>query len=156
MRIGLRALALVALFTSLLPIFGARAQDTITLQPYQSPDGAFSGVVPEGWDSLGNGLFSPGGTGEVVLAEQTAPLAPADMLASLLPQLLLTAPPESTGAHQGTALEWTLYQVDVPVDETTYVVALALANTRGLTYLVVLQAPEAEAASLRERVFLPV
>ena len=33
MRTGLRALALVALFISMLPILGARAQDSITLDP---------------------------------------------------------------------------------------------------------------------------
>ena len=42
MRIGLRALALVALFTSLLPIFGARAQSLphvfIALECRQSDD----------------------------------------------------------------------------------------------------------------------
>lgn len=155
MRTGLRALALVALFMSMLPIFGARAQDSITLLPYQSPDGAFSGVVPEGWDSLGNGLYSPGNTGEVVLAQQTAPVDPDAMMASLLPQLLLTEPPASTGIHQGSALEWTLYQVPVALG-TTYVVDIALAAEGGTTYLVVLQAPEAESAALRESVFLPV
>lgn len=155
MRIGLRALALVALFTTLLPIFGARAQDAISLQPYQSPGGEFSSVVPAGWLELGNGLFSPGGTGEVVLAQQSAPVAADTMMAALLPQLLLTEPPESTGAHQGAGLEWTLYQVDVKLGDATYVVDLALANRQNTTYLVLLQAPEAEAAALRERVFVP-
>jgi pimeloyl-ACP methyl ester carboxylesterase len=155
MGIGLRALALVALFTSLLPIFGARAQDAVTLQPFQSAGGEFSSVVPEGWGDLGNGVFSPGGTGDVVLAQQTAPVAPESLLASLMPQLLLTEPPVSTGSHQGTALEWTLYQVDVDLGDVTYVVDLALATRRNSTYLVLLQSSEAEAAALRERVFLP-
>ncbi len=155
MRIGLRALALVALFTTLLPIFGARAQDAITLQPFQSLGGEFRSVAPEGWEDLGNGLFSPDGTGEVVLAQQTAPVPPDAMMTALMPQLLLTEPPASTGAHQGAALEWTLYQVDVQLGENTYVVDLALANQQNTTYLVLLQAPEAESAALRERVFVP-
>jgi pimeloyl-ACP methyl ester carboxylesterase len=155
MRIGLRALALVALFTALLPIFGARAQGTITLQPFQSSGGEFGSVVPEGWEDLGNGLFSPGGSSEVVLAQQTAPVSPDDMLAALMPQLLLTEAPESTGSHQGTALEWTLYQVDVQLGDTTLVVDLGLATRQNNTFLVLLQAPEAESAALRESVFVP-
>ncbi len=155
MRIGLRALALVALFTSLLPILGARAQDAITLEPYQSPDGLFTSVVPAGWTDLGTGVFSRGDTGEVLLAQQTAPLPPEAVLDSLLPQLLLTASPESTGVHQGAALEWTLYQVDVSLGETTYIADLGLASRQNTTYLVLLQAPEAESAALRESVFLP-
>ncbi len=155
MRIGLRALALVALFTTLLPIFGARAQDAIPLQPFQSSGGEFGSVVPEGWEDLGNGLFSPGESSQVVLAQQTAPVSPDDMLAALMPQLLLTEPPESTGTHQGAALEWTLYQVDVQLGETTLVVDLGLATQRNDTYLVLLQAPEAESTALRESVFVP-
>jgi pimeloyl-ACP methyl ester carboxylesterase len=155
MRIGLRALALVALFTTLLPIFGARAQDAITLQPFQSVDGTFASVVPEGWDDLGNGLFSPGGTGEVVLAQQSAPISPDDLLTAILPQLLLTEVPESIGAHQGAALTWTLYQVDVKLGNTLLVVDLGLATQGNTTYLVLLQAPEDESAALRESVFVP-
>lgn len=155
MRIGLRALALVALFTTLLPIFGARAQDAITLQPFQSSGGEFGSVVPGGWEDLGNGLFSPGRASEVVLAQQTAPVSPDDMLAALMPQLLLNEPPESTGTHQGTALTWTLYQVDVQLGETTLVVDMGLATQQNDTFLVLLQAPEAEAAALRESVFVP-
>ena len=155
MRIGLRTLALVALFTSFLPIFGARAQDAVNLQPFQGPGGEFSSVAPEGWEDLGNGLFSPDGAGEVVLAQQTAPVSPDAMMNALMPQLLLTEPPESTGVHQGAALEWTLYQVDVQLGDATYVVDLALANQQNTTYLVLLQAPEAEAAALRESVFVP-
>ena len=155
MRIGLRALALVALFTTLLPILGARAQDAITLQPYQSPGGEFSSVAPEGWVDLGNGLFSPGETSEVVLAQQSAPVSPDAMMTALMPQLLLTEPPESTGSHQGGGLEWTLYQVDVQLGDATYVVDLALANQQNTTYLVLLQAPEAEAAALHDSVFVP-
>ncbi|MCA9862529.1 MAG: alpha/beta hydrolase [Thermomicrobiales bacterium] len=155
MRTGLRALALVALFSTLLPILGVRAQDAITLLPYQSPGGEFSSVVPEGWSDLGNGLFSPGGASAVVLAEQGAPVPPDDMMAALMPQLLLTEPPASTGAHQGAALAWTLYQVDVRLGNTTLVVDLALASQQHMTYLVLLQAPEAEAAALRESVFVP-
>jgi pimeloyl-ACP methyl ester carboxylesterase len=155
MRTGLRALALVALFTTLLPIFGARAQGAITLQPYQSPGGEFSSVAPAGWEDFGNGLLSPGGTGEVVLAQQSAPVAPDAMLAALMPQLLLTEPPESTGTHQGAGLEWTLYQVDVKIAGDSYVVDLALAQQQTTTYLVLLQAPQNEAAALRDSVFVP-
>ena len=156
MSTGLRTLALVALFASLLPMFSARAQDAITLQPYQSPDGEFSSVAPQGWQNLGNGIFSPGGAGEVVLAQQTAPITPDAMLAALMPQLLLTEPPESSGSHQGAALEWALYQVDVQLGDATFVVDLALAARQNTTYLVLLQAPEAESAALRERAFVPV
>lgn len=155
MRIGLRALALVALFSTLLPIFGARAQDAITLQPFQSADETFSSVVPEGWEDLGNGLFSPGGTSDVVLAQQSAPLSPDALLTALMPQLLLTEAPESTGTHQGAALEWTLYQVDVKIGDTTLIVDLGLASQQNTSYLVLLQASEDEATALRESVFVP-
>jgi pimeloyl-ACP methyl ester carboxylesterase len=155
MRIGLRALALVALFTTLLPIFGARAQDTVTLEPFEYPGGEFSSVIPSGWDDLGSGTFTPGGTSSVVLVQQPAPIPPDAVISALMPQLLLTEAPESNGTHQGSALEWTLYQVDVQLGATSLVVDIGLATQQNTTYLVLLQATEDESAALRDSVFLP-
>ncbi|MFT4039493.1 MAG: alpha/beta fold hydrolase [Thermomicrobiales bacterium] len=155
MRTGLRALLMVALFSALLPMLGARAQDQITLEPYTSIDHAFTSVRPAGWQEIGPGSFSPDASGQVVLAQQSTPISPDAVLDSLLTQLLLTERPVSTGEYAASSLNWTLYQVEVPFGSVTFVVDMAMTTQGSTTFLVVLQSTPAESAALREQVFLP-
>src|SRR5688572_8072159 len=81
----------------------AQAQQPNELVPYSSPGYGYESVVPDGWSDLGQGIFARQSDAEdpTLLAQQSAPLPAADVLASLLPQLGLTEAPESVGTHQG-------------------------------------------------------
>lgn len=150
----IRALLLVALLASSA---SARAQDAITLLPYSSEASGVESVVPEGWTDAGQGIFARqlDAGDPVIIAQQSAPLPPAAVLDSLLPQLALAEAPESVGTHQGETLEWTLYTIDVSAGALTLTVDLALAEQDGTTYLVLLQSEPDEHETLHNRVFLP-
>ncbi len=150
----IRALLLVLLIV--LPA-SARAQEAITLLPYTSEAYGIESVRPEGWTDVGQGIFARQRSDDdpVVMAQQSAPLAPDAVLTALLPQLLLDEVPVSVGTHQGEALEWTLYQVDVSLGSVNLTVDLALAARDAVTYVVLAQAPPEEYDWLHELVFLP-
>lgn len=149
-----RALLLVAM---LVASPGALAQDAVTLLPHGSEAYGIESVTPEGWTDLGQGIFARqnDANDRVLIARQSAPLAPAAVLDALLPQLLLSEAPESIGDHQGEALTWTLYQVEVSLGTVELTVDLALAEQDATTFIVLLQSPPDEHDALREGVFLP-
>lgn len=149
-----RGLLLVA---AMLSSASALAQESGALLPHTSEGYGYVSVVAEGWTDLGQGIFArqSDAADPTVIAQQSAPVPVADVLASLLPQLNLTETPESVGTHQGEALQWTLYQVDVAAGGVEVVVDLALSEEAGTTYIVLLQTSPDEYASLHESVFLP-
>ncbi len=88
----MRLLALLAVFALLVPVM---AQDEVTLESFTDDTFAIAGVQPADWEELGPGVVSPDG-GMTILIQQAAPGAtPEQVLDSLLPNLLLSAPPES-------------------------------------------------------------
>src|SRR5689334_24353212 len=102
---------LLALFA--VPVL---AQDTtVTMKPYTDKNFGITGVIPDGWKDVGNGLYRrmKSATDITLAAEQSAPVTADKVLTSVLPQLGLTSPPESVGTYKSAALEWTLYKVDV-------------------------------------------
>lgn len=150
-----RGLVLLLLLL-LLPWQGVLAQEPVTLTPYSSEAYGFSSVAPDGWITLAPGVLAqseaPGNL--VLLAQQSAPQPPEEILTSLLPQLALETAPESVGTHSGE-LDWTLYKVDVDLPNATLAVDLALSTADGVSYIVLLQAPTAEYDALHAEVFLP-
>jgi uncharacterized protein len=154
---AIRALFLAALLI-LSASLSAAAQDEemITLLPYTSEAFALESVVPEGWTDLGQGIFARqrDASDPTLIALQSAPVSPEDVLASLLPQLALPEPPQSVGTFETPALTWTLYEVEVPVAGVT--VDLGLADDGGVTYLALLQGPPEEFDALHSSVFLPM
>lgn len=154
MRWVVRGLLIIAaLFTSV----NALAQERVVLLPHTSEGYGYESVVPEGWTDVGRGIFARqrDAADPTLLAQQSAPVSAEDVLASLLPQLRLTEAPQSVGTHQGDALEWTLYQVDVALGEDEVAVDLALSDEEGTTYIVLLQSAPDEYDALRESIFLP-
>jgi pimeloyl-ACP methyl ester carboxylesterase len=149
-----RALLLVLLIVS--PA-GTQAQETIALLPYTSEAYGIESVMPEGWTDVGQGVFARQQTADdpAIIVQQSAPLAPDAVMTALLPQLLLTEAPEPAGTHEGGALNWTLYQVDVSVGSVNVTVDLALAARDAVTYIVLMQSPPEEYATLHDLVFLP-
>lgn len=162
MSLYLRLIALCLLLAGIaVPVVAQDATEEptpaiITLVPHTDETFSIEAVIPDGWTALGNGLFGrqtvP--TDPVLIALQAAPLNAQSLLNALLPQLALTEVPESVGVYDGL-LPWTLYQVDVEAGGMTIRVDLALAESGGMTYLMLLQAPLEEADYLYTNVFLP-
>jgi len=146
----------IALMLMALPVL---AQDTITLKPYTDKAYGISSVTPEGWQDAGRGIYrrAKSAADIVLIAQQSAPLAPDKLLTALLPQLGLTEAPTSVGGYQSPVLAWTLYKVDVKAPTGTIAVDLALApdEASGKTYIVLLQAPVDEYDTLHKSVFQP-
>ena len=109
-----KLILLIALVMGAMTSVTARAQERITLVPHISEGFGIESVVPEDWVDVGGGIVArqASATDATLLAQQSAPAPKDDVLTSLLPQLGLSEPPESTGTHQGGAPDWTLYEVE--------------------------------------------
>jgi hypothetical protein len=136
----------------------AAAQDGPALVPVSDEAFGIQGVIPDGWTKRGPGVYARGSSASdfTLLVVQAAPLAPEALWPSLMPQLLLSAVPDSTGELETPALTWTLYQVDVAAPGAMVRVDLGLAQKDGKTYIVLLQTSSDEYDALHEGVFLPV
>lgn|GEM_PF-420644 len=133
------------------------AEEVVVLVPHTDEGYGIESVVPDGWTDAGHGVFMRQNdeADVTVIAQQSAALNPDALLNAILPQLGLSEAPESVGLYSGAVLEWTLYQVDVPLGETTLRVDLGLAASEGKTYLVLLQTTPEEYDALHVSVFLP-
>lgn len=154
-----RPLKVVALLIALLLVaLPALAQDAdIPLVPHTDEASGIEAAVPEDWNALGNGIFArqSGPTDPTLIAVQSAPLNADSLLTALLPQLMLTEAPEPVTTHEAL-LTWTLYQVDVNALGTSIHVDLALAESGGTTYLLLLQTSPEDQPALLENVFMPI
>lgn len=128
----------------------------IVLEPVTDEAYGLRSVAPVGWTAAGMGIRTRGAAAgdPTLLALQSAPVPIDGLWPSLLPQLGLTEAPEPIEERtSGAGLEWSLYQV--PVSGGAAIADLGLARGGTLTYLVLLVSPPAEAAALREAVFVP-
>lgn len=162
MKLLVRTLTLLLLIVAALPALAQEATpealpDVIVLVPHTSEAFGYESVVPEGWTDAGNGIFARASSAAdtTVIAQQSGQIDANGLLNAILPQLALTEAPESVGAYQGGALEWTLYEVDVNVASLNLAVNLALAEAGDTTYLVLLQTSPEEREDLYTAVFLP-
>ncbi|MEX1018385.1 MAG: alpha/beta fold hydrolase [Litorilinea sp.] len=135
----------------------ADAAQAVTLLPHTDEQYGIESVTPEGWVNAGNGIFARQSHAEdvTIIVQQAAPVDAETVLNSILPQLLLTEPPESVGTIQSPALDWTLYEVAIDTDAFELQIDMALAETGGVSYLLLLQAPTEEYEALHNAVFLP-
>lgn len=149
---------LVALLFALVHLAPVEAQAPVTLLPLTSEGYGIESVSPEGWGDLGQGIVarqeSPSDI--ALLAQQSAPVGRDVVMASLLPQFGLTEEPESTGAYQGPALDWTLYEFEFAQGTKQATADLALAEHQGTSYIVLLLSSPDEHDMLHEQVFEPV
>lgn len=145
-----------------LPMTSAMAQsEEITLSPVTDESFGYQTLAPDGWTPVPNtGLWERGSTptDTVVLAQQSAPFAPDQLMEAILPQLALETAPDSIGTFEGEhGLVWTLYKIEVEVPQIRVTVDLALTQSEaGKTYLVLLQAPPEEYDALHAAVFEPI
>lgn len=151
---------LVGLLMTLLVFLPAVAQDStaIPMTPFTDEGYGISGVVPEGWRADGPGLMARGQSSNdfTLVIQQVAPASAAAVLQSVLPRLGLQTAPESVGTHQGTALNWTLYKVDVKANTLLITVDMALSEVDSKTYIAMMQTSPEEYDTLHAGVFLPM
>ncbi len=146
-------------FLLLLALTPALAQEaTVELEAYTDDNFGFSSVRPAGWQDGGFGLYrrADGAADITLIAQQAAAAAPEVLMESILPQLGLSAAPESIGTHESETMIWTLYQVDVPAGAMTIRVHFGMAQADSRTYVVFLQSPAEESDVLYEQVFVPM
>jgi hypothetical protein len=124
------------------------------MKPYSNGELGLSCVVPDGWDEIEPGIFSRPGSVLNAAAMQVAvvPLSIEEVLDALTQNYALDEIPESTGERQANDLVWSLYDVeaqDAPRD-------IALAESDGMTLVVIVRSPADEQDALFEAVFLPI
>jgi len=129
----------------------------IDLVPFTESSMGFSSVRPDGWPSVGPGAYTPTGslTDQTALVQQAAPVAP-DMVLRLMEsqfeQAGAKAKFEQVGTRQANGLDWILYRADISIIG----VDMAVAESGGTTYLVLMQSLIDERDSLTDVLFLPV
>jgi pimeloyl-ACP methyl ester carboxylesterase len=124
----------------------------IILVPFTAETSGISGVVPEGWVELWPGTYARSGLGLVLLAQQAAP----DIEAAVLLQLLTTQSglgeaPQSVGTREANDLNWSLYEFEAQ----GLAIDLAIAESKGTSYLILLQSTSSERDFYYTEVFLP-
>lgn len=129
----------------------------LELVPFTDDTMGIKGVVPEGWEAVGPGIYLRPDDPITRIIQQVAPGATRQQVAAaLLVQLGLKELPEPVETLETKALSWDLYEVEVDVPALgPIIVDLALAETDEAAYVVLLQSTSDERETLREEVFLP-
>lgn len=129
------------------------SEAAITLVPFANDDFGIMGLVPEGWQEVGPGVYSRGQSAldQTVLIQQAAPFDAGQLLDLLTTQLGLPEPPEASDTYETAARTWDLYAAEVQ----GLPVLIALAEEEGTTYVVLLISAADEQAGLIEAVFFP-
>ncbi len=127
----------------------------IELVPYTNEAMGISGVVPDGWGELAPGVNARGdpASDPTVLVQRAAPNDTAEeMIAGTLGEFgVEKLPAEPMDSFESDSLSWTIYMV-----QGESILAIAIAETDTMTYLVVLSTAPSEADALVESVFFPV
>ena len=136
-------------------VFDLPVEDAeVVLGPYTSEAVGVSGAIPMGWTEVSPGIFARANTALDLAAFQVAaaPTTAQSILDDLTSGYGLAETPESIGEREVNNLTWVLYAFDVqgvPRD-------LALAESDGLTLVVILRSAVSEREVLHETVFLPI
>ena len=134
-----RLLIILLLLLTTATIF---AQDALAgFEPFESPEYGVTGVVPSGWTDMGFGIYTRGASATDVtqLIIQSAPMSRDAIVQALLQQLQLEELPEATGQIEGASLTWDDHQITVAAQNMEIAISLAIAESEGKTYLVLLQ-----------------
>jgi pimeloyl-ACP methyl ester carboxylesterase len=126
----------------------------VTFVPYTNEALGIIGVVPSGWAEVGPGIFARGSTvldpaAFQLAAEQTSM---EEMLDTITQSYGLDETPESTAERRANGLTWAIYAID-PQD---YPREIAMAESDGVTLILILRSSIDERAALHETVFLPM
>lgn len=124
------------------------------LVPFEDATAGVSGVVPDGWQSLGFGAFfrQNSGLDQTALIQQAVPGSSAALVLNLIAgQFGIEDDPAPIGELQSGGRAWTRYEGEIQ----GFVADIALAESDGRTYLVVLISDPEERADLVDGVLVP-
>lgn len=129
---------------------------SVTLRPITVDLMGFSSVAPEGWGEVGPGTYTPSGslTDQTAIAQQAAPIAAETFLQLLTAQIEQSGVEvefEETDSRIANGLDWTIYSAEVSIAA----IDLAVAESGGTTYLILLQSVVDERDVMYETLFLP-
>ncbi len=148
----------VMLIVAALSLVPVMAQDDVALSENSDAFYGITSLIPDGWEEIAPGIVGRmrHANDRTVLVRQAAPLSQDQILSTLMTQLQQTETPEAVATHESDALSWTLYQLDISAGDIMVIVDLGLANSEGVTYIVLLQTSPDEYESLHDAVFVPV
>ncbi len=143
---------------ALLLLLPAAAQDAVTFQTETIDVFQIAVSVPEGWQELGTGAYSPDGGKTILVQQMNVGIAPSQLLGAMLPSLLLKEIPEPVGSQETAALTWDIYKLDIqaPPPVGSIMVDMAIAAGDNRTYLILFQTAPENYDQYHEAVFLPV
>lgn len=127
---------------------------TITLVPFENATFGIAGVVPEGWEEVGPGVYARGSNAldQTVIIQQAGPGVSAEQLLTLLgSQFGWEEAPASSGTYEAESRTWTLYETEVQGFPTV----MAFAEEDGSTFFVLLISEADEQELLVNDVFYP-
>jgi hypothetical protein len=132
------------------------SSESAVLEAFEDGEMGIRGVAPTGWRVLGPGIRARDKATRIV--QRTKAGGRADELAAESAALLgLAFLPDNAKRRRTSVLDWDLYAIRVEAPDTgTILVDLALAESEGAAYVVLLQSVAEEHESLYEGVFLPV
>ena len=124
----------------------------ITLVPFTDETSGISGVVPEGWVELWPSTYARSALGLVLIAQQAASGVGADVFLQLLTtQFGLGQAPESVRSREANDLHWSLYEFEAQ----GLAIDVAIAESDGTSYLILLQSTAGERDFYYAEVYLP-
>ena len=124
----------------------------LNLVPFVSATFGISGVVPESWEEASPGIYARSSLGLVFVIQQAAPYMSADDLLQLIAtQLGLDEVPDKLGSREADELSWSLYEFEVQ----GLLVDMAVAESGGTSYLIMLYSPASERDFYYDEVYLP-
>ena len=123
----------------------------ITLVPFTNEIFGISGVVPESWVELSPGTYTRSALGLVVILQLAAPGGGDGLLQLLTTNFGLDEVPESIGSREANDLNWSLYEVEA----LGLLFDLAIAESDGTSYLILLQSTASERDFYYAEVYLP-
>jgi hypothetical protein len=147
------------IFLLLASLTPALAQDGgITLIYFTDNTLGISGLKPDGWTELQPGVFLRGASiadATLILYDVEPDITLEELVPLMLPQLGIDALPEPVGITETAAFSWTVYQFTVEGISGTLSIDLALSETDGKVYILLLQTTPEEYPTLHELIFLP-
>lgn len=123
----------------------------VRLIPYRDADLGLAGVTPQGWTGVGQGIYARP-AGDAAIIQWRLPLPAAQVLTGLGRQFNLDRAPEAAGEYTGERAVWQLYTTTIRGQPTD----IALAESDGGTFVVILISDPGNRDQLYEQVFLPV
>lgn len=150
-----KLLSLLLLLT--FPFLSVAQEEEMTFVPFENVLFGLEGVVPDGWTSGGPGVYLRStGSDLARIIIQAAPLAPDQLLTSLLQRMPVEGTPEVTGEITTEYFSWQERTFSIETQGLNVALTVALAEQEGVTALILLQSAPEEHDALREQVYLPV